>query len=329
MSAATVDIDLTESSTPCAHDSNKPEHVLARLRLLRQQQTVKPPSASAPPIASSLQAGPEAQAAEPGASATLHRRLNDWLKGERHLQRLHLVGSRQRERSIDALPGASIGPGVQLIERRILLDALPEQLYFAAATPGIAPQALLAIDTETTGLSGGTGTRAFLIGVAAIEDKQLCLRQWLLTGLAGEPLMLEQFRQALIAERHLLSYNGKSFDLPLLRTRFCLHRLRDPSPALGHCDLLHLVRRRYRGQWADCRLQTAERQLLSIVRDDDLPGSEAPAAFRHWLQAGDASNLIRVVKHNAQDLISLVQLALRLGNIDPDRFHLAEQRVPA
>ena len=334
MSETLVDISLTASSV-VAHSADDAQHVLARLRLLRQQKPASTALSVGQPLAPSnklatVDSAPATQAKlspEPSTSAALHRRLNDWLKAPRHQQRLQLLGGGQRQHSVKALPGANIGPGLQLIERRIQLDTLPDRLYFAADTPGIPPHALLAIDTETTGLSGGTGTRAFLIGVAAIEGKALCLRQWLLTGLAGEPAMLEQFRQSLITDCHLLSYNGKSYDLPLLRTRFRLHRLDGPSEDLHHIDLLHLVRRRYRGRWTDCRLTTVERQLLSIVRDDDLPGSEAPAAFRRWLQAGDASNLIRVVKHNAQDLISLVQLALRLGNIDPDRFHLASQRA--
>nr|WP_225444533.1 ribonuclease H-like domain-containing protein [Pseudomarimonas arenosa] len=206
------------------------------------------------------------------------------------------------------------------------LAEIPTELRFQHREQAIDPRHLLAIDTETTGLAGGTGTRAFLVGIAFIEQNELCLRQWLLSGLSGEVAMLQAFGQYLCAQHHLLSYNGKSYDLPLLRTRFCLHRLPDPSRELPHTDLLHLVRRRYRGLWADCRLQTVERQLLSIVRNDDLPGSEAPAAFRRWLQRADATQLNRVVEHNAQDLVSLMRLALRLGDIDPDQYRLHAPR---
>lgn len=211
------------------------------------------------------------------------------------------------------LPGAMLSPGLQLIETRTPL-ASGGALQFDHAELGQVDAArLLAIDTETTGLAGGSGTRAFLIGAADWQDGVLRVRQLLLTSLAAEGAMLDAFAGWLAARPILLSYNGKCFDVPLLRTRMRLHR-RDPRALdLAHVDLLYGVRRRYRQRWENCRLATAERELLELARANDLPGSEAPEAFRRWLRDGETDGITRAATHNAQDLVSLVQLAVRLG----------------
>ncbi|MEG3193077.1 ribonuclease H-like domain-containing protein [Lysobacter sp. D1-1-M9] len=110
----------------------------------------------------------------------------------------------------------------------------------------------------------------------------------------------------------LSSYNGRCYDSPLLKTRYRLARLPDPITPLDHVDLLHPTRRRYRGVWENCRLATIERELLKIVREDDLPGSEAPAAWLGWLRGGPARNLRRVAAHNHQDVVTLARLMTRL-----------------
>jgi uncharacterized protein YprB with RNaseH-like and TPR domain len=210
-------------------------------------------------------------------------------------------------------PGETIAPGVQLIEHHYPLPRCAALQFDHAELGQVDIGRLLAIDTETTGLAGGSGTRAFLIGAAHWQEGELCVRQLLLSSLAGEAAMLDLFAGWLAQRPVLLSYNGKSFDVPLLRTRFRLHR-RDPRPLdLAHVDLLYGVRRRYRSRWENCRLVTAERELLDLARSNDLPGSEAPAAFRRWLRSGEAEGITRAATHNAQDLVSLVQLAIRLG----------------
>ena len=167
---------------------------------------------------------------------------------------------------------------------------------------------LLAFDTETTGLAGGTGTRAFMIGAADFVDGALRIRQLCITTLGAERAMLKTFSTWLRPETVLVSYNGRSYDRPLLTTRYRLARLRDPLIELRHLDLLHPVRRRYRGVWANCKLATVERELLGVLREDDLPGSEAPAAWLNYLRGGSADKLRRVGLHNAQDLRSLFGL---------------------
>ncbi len=114
----------------------------------------------------------------------------------------------------------------------------------------------------------------------------------------------------------LVSYNGKCYDAPLLATRYRLARLPNPLAGLAHLDLLHPVRRHWKGQWENCRLATAERQLLGVVREDDLPGSEAPAAWLTYLRGGSAANLRRVAEHNAQDLKSLAGVLLHMAALE-------------
>ncbi len=217
------------------------------------------------------------------------------------------------------LPGDEIAPGLRLIESRIPFAAPPAALpmAFARRTDHVDPRALLFFDTETTGLAGGTGTRAFMIGAAdwhhdPLRGDGLRVRQLLITTLAAETSMLQVFASWLTPDTVLSSYNGRCYDAPLLKTRYRLARMFDPIVALDHVDLLFPTRRRYRGTWENCRLSTIERELLRIAREDDLPGSEAPAAWLSYLRGGSARNLRRVAAHNHQDVVTLALLLLRL-----------------
>lgn len=214
------------------------------------------------------------------------------------------------------LPGDEIAPGLRLIETTFPSDSPPQQLCgaFDRREAMIPTSDVLFFDTETTGLAGGTGTRAFMIGTAQWRSDGLHIRQWLMTTLSAERDLLVAFADTLHADIILASYNGKSYDAPLLATRFRLARLRNPLVGLEHIDLLYPTRRSYRGRWENCRLATIERQLLGIVREDDLPGSEAPAAWLGYLRGGSARNLRRVADHNRQDLASLAGLLPRLAD---------------
>jgi uncharacterized protein YprB with RNaseH-like and TPR domain len=208
------------------------------------------------------------------------------------------------------LPGDEIAPGLRYLESRHDAPTLPPQLdaSFAKNFDTVARDHLLFFDTETTGLAGGTGTRAFMIGASDLVDGQLRIRQLLTTTMAAEDAMLRIFAGWLSPQTVLVSYNGRSYDAPLLKTRYRLARLPCPITPLAHLDLLHPVRRRYRGQWENCRLGTVERRLLRVLRDDDLPGSEAPRAWRDYLLGGPATDLRRVLAHNHTDVRSLAQL---------------------
>ena len=176
---------------------------------------------------------------------------------------------------------------------------------------------LLFFDTETTGLAGGTGTRAFMIGTARWCDAGLRLRQWWMTALAAERDLLAAFAEETAHDASngavLVSFNGKSYDAPLLAARYRLARMPNPMAGLAHVDLLYSSRRRYRGHWENCRLATLERRVLGVAREDDLPGSEAPGAWLRYLRGGDARDLRRVVDHNRQDVVSMASLLLHLS----------------
>ncbi|MGO4700704.1 ribonuclease H-like domain-containing protein [Dyella sp. 2RAB6] len=215
--------------------------------------------------------------------------------------------------------GRELAPGLWLAEEATDWPSmpLPFDASFAKVPGQIDPADVLFLDTETTGLAGGTGTRAFMIGVARWAGRRFLLSQLTITTLAGELAMLEQLRAWLTPATVLATYNGKSYDAPLLTTRFRLERMASPLQGLRHIDLLHAVRRRWRAHWPNCKLATVERQLLGVVREDDLPGAQAPAAWLRFLRAGDPVDLYRVLQHNAQDLRSLAGVLSHMVALDP------------
>lgn len=211
------------------------------------------------------------------------------------------------------LPGEEIAPGLRLTQSLQPADDVPALLDGSFAKRGNIPTAqALFFDTETTGLAGGVGTRAFMIGASDWVDGQLRVRQLTITTTGAEPAMLEAFRSWLRPDTLLVSYNGRSYDAPLLAGRYRLARMGAPLQGIDHLDLLYPTRRRYKGRWENCRLATIERHALGIVREDDLPGSEAPAAWLGYLRGGSASALRGVFRHNQQDVVTLAQLLLHL-----------------
>jgi hypothetical protein len=183
------------------------------------------------------------------------------------------------------------------------------------------PSGWCLLDTETSSLAGGTGTWVFACGLGRPEGDALVLRQYLLTRLDAEGAFLAALIQALAGCDLLVSYNGKSFDLPLLATRFRLAGLHPGLDGMAHLDLLHPIRRAFSTVWADCRLGTAEGRLLGLRRQGDLPGSEAPRAWLDWLRLGETAGLAGVLDHNRLDLLSLATLPapLALTLSDPAR----------
>ncbi len=322
---------------------------LERLRLLRRQagDAGKPASTVASPGSRSASGAAPALpgAANDAKQPAAPRSVFAWVEQEiRHKQNAvsppphpladaaglrRLLGVRDRgadslparRRNVDReLPGSEISPGLHLIEAFLPVEipVAPLSLAFARREQEqVAPGDLLFFDTETTGLAGGTGTRAFMIGAAdwtvdAQRGPGLRIRQLLMATMAAETAMLRTFAGWLQPRTVLCSYNGRCYDAPLLKTRYRLARAGDPLAALDHVDLLFPTRRRYRGRWENCRLATIERQLLQVVREDDLPGSEAPAAWLRYLRGGDAVDLRRVGKHNHQDVVTLSLLVQRL-----------------
>lgn len=169
------------------------------------------------------------------------------------------------------------------------------------------------MDAETTGLAGGTGTLVFLLGLARLDDDGLVLRQYFLTGFSGEAALLESAAEFSHDAGTLVTYNGKSFDAPLMAARYRLAGTMDPFAALPHLDLLHPTRCAFASRWEDCRLQTAERRLIGFQRVNDLPGSLVPEAWFGWVRGGATHMLPKVLEHNRWDLVSLAALLSALG----------------
>lgn len=226
----------------------------------------------------------------------------------------NLVQGRDRRLSqpLAAPAGVEVAPGVFLVERRIEGAATDSAWMPWGELGHVARERLVCFDTETTGLAGGVGTRAFMIGALQWRGASLHMRQLYLTTMAGEAAMLRIFASWLAADSIFISYNGRSYDAPLLKGRYRLNRLPCPFADRGHVDLLYPTRRAWRGVWENCRLATIERNLLGIVRDDDLPGSQAPAAWLAFLRGHSAINLRRVIAHNDQDVVTLAALLDRL-----------------
>ena len=273
-----------------------------RLTTLRQQRGTQRPSPPAPP---------------PGPSVA------------EQLQRLRgaaapSVDPAQRDTRIAALlEGKTIAPGVVVVDRHVPLSS-------RHGTRGLAPivtvghpsceqpiqaQHLVFMDTETTGLSGGTGTLAFLLGMGRIDGELLCLRQFFLTSFAGEAALLRAAVEWIGTRRHLVTFNGKSFDAPLMATRYRLANLTSPFATMAHVDLYHPTRRAFGTRWSDCRLQTAEQRLCGFIRRDDLPSHEIPEAWFTFMRRGTTHRLPAILTHNYWDVLSLVALWSALADV--------------
>jgi uncharacterized protein len=162
----------------------------------------------------------------------------------------------------------------------------------------------LYLDTETTGLSRGTGTVAFLVGLAAFDEAGLFVEQVLVRNLGEEAPMLAHVRARIEAASMLVTFNGKSFDTPLLRTRYAMARIELP-PDRPHLDLLHVARRVHRRR---SKLTALEERVLGLVREGDVPSGEVSARYLDFLRGASELALQGVVEHNAQDVISMVAL---------------------
>ena len=182
---------------------------------------------------------------------------------------------------------------------------------------GVAPQKrLLFLDLETTGLAGGAGTYAFLVGCGWFVNGCFHTRQFFLSSFSAERVLLDAVTELARDVAVVVTYNGKTFDLPLIETRFLLHRLQTPFAELPHVDMLHPARRLWRSEHAEpsavregsasgCRLGELERTLLGHEREGDVPGVEIPSRYFQFVRTGDARPLEAVLEHNRLDLLSL------------------------
>ena len=164
------------------------------------------------------------------------------------------------------------------------------------------------LDTETTGLAGGAGTLAFLIGLGWFEGSGFAVKQLFMRDHSEERAVLSFLRE-LMADRHfLVTFNGKAFDVNLLAGRFVLNRLADPLTPLPHLDLLHPARRLLGHRLENVRLVTLEGEILGLEREGDIPGHEIPQRYFDWLRYRDGRLMDAVFHHNRLDVISMAAL---------------------
>ena len=181
---------------------------------------------------------------------------------------------------------------------------------FGLQTPGapLKPEQLIFLDTETTGLSGGVGTLAFQVGVGYIRDGRFVVEQYLMRDYPEEPYMLSLLCDTLRPFRALVTFNGRSFDAPLLRNRLLLNRLDVGAIPDLHFDLLYPSRRLWKLRLGSCRLSRLEEELLGVCREDDLPGALVPQTYFQYLKDRRFEPIHRILLHNRQDIVSLAQL---------------------
>ncbi len=217
-----------------------------------------------------------------------------------------------------------------------LSDLLAFEPRVAAAVAGqpeleaLSHEQLAFVDLETTGLVGGAGTIAFLVGIGTLVGAEFRLRQYFLRELTEEGGMLQALQGDLEAVEAFVTFNGRAFDIPLLENRYVIGlRRRWNLTARPHLDLLYPARRLWRRELPDCRLGTLERRVLTVERSTkDVPGDEIPGIYLDYLRTRDATEIARVVYHNAVDILSLVgvaaQVLSRHSQSDPSELSASE-----
>ncbi len=175
------------------------------------------------------------------------------------------------------------------------------------------------LDTETTGLSGGTGTYAFLVGVGRYDGQEFHLAQFFMRDPMEEPALLAALTEFLRPCQALVTFNGKGFDVPLLNTRYITNGERSPLASMAHLDLLPLARRLWRSRLPSRALGYLEEHILGLVRDEeDVPGWVIPSLYFGYLRSGDARSMKSVFYHNAVDVLSLAALLSHVAGMLDD-----------
>ena len=187
---------------------------------------------------------------------------------------------------------------------------------------GRIPRRTIFIDLETTGLSGGAGTVAFLLGCGYFDLGAFQVRQFLLTSHSAERALLCAAAEFFEGAELIVTFNGKTFDVPVMETRWVFHRMEMPLDGVPHFDMLHPARRLWRSRTGDasmddggCRLTTLERVLMGVRRVGDVPGFEIPSRFFGFLRTGDPRPLEPVLEHNRLDLVSLAAVTGRAARL--------------
>ncbi len=210
-----------------------------------------------------------------------------------------------------------------VLKRRVCLDcpSFQSSISLARLSRQQMPHAIelqdcLFFDLETTGLSGGAGTYPFLLGFGYFEAERFVIEQYFLPDFGREYFVFKEIEPLLAQKRFLISYNGKSYDLPLLKSRAIMNRLNIDFERLQHIDLLHLARRVWKDSQERCDLNSVESLQLGLTRQGDIYGGWIPQAYLNFLNTGVIHEMIATIEHNVQDIHSLAKLLLRLAEIE-------------
>ncbi len=257
--------------------------------------------------------------------------------------------SRPRPPAVSSdLPGREITTrlgGFQLVENFYALDHQHGPVRFGdlfahnsttaarlardEALAGCDLRSLAFLDTETTGLAGGAGTLVFLVGLGLFEGDQFVLRQYFMRDPGEEEALLNTLVADLDGRAGWVTFNGRSFDLPLLETRLTMIGQRGALGRRPHLDLLHPARRLYQRRLPSCKLGEIESSIFHIIREqDDVPGELIPQMYLDYLRTGDPSDMRRVIYHNAMDVLSLVTLATHLLAVFSTQFSNLHAKRP-
>jgi hypothetical protein len=175
---------------------------------------------------------------------------------------------------------------------------------------GCSRDDMVFLDTETTGIQGGTGIVPFLVGLGYFRNDDFHLVQYFIRDFDEEPSMLLALGNLLQRFKLVITYNGSTFDLPLLETRFTLARLNSPFADLVHLDLLPAARRLWRNGHGSCRLAALENKIAMFFRGSDIPGGMIPRAYFEFLHGRGATVMKSVLQHNRDDILSLLALSV-------------------
>lgn len=198
-------------------------------------------------------------------------------------------------------------PAASFADARHLSASILREIYGAEFPASVQTRDLLFLDTETTGLSRGAGTVAFLVGVGYFTDQHFVVEQYLMRDYDEELFVLEEVSKLLRAFPVLVTFNGRTFDLPVLQNRLLLNRFPD-KPGGVHADVLYPSRRIWKLRLGQCNLQRLEEHVLGVTREGDLPGELIPQTYFQYLKNRDFEPVRHIMAHNRQDILSLAQL---------------------
>ena len=210
--------------------------------------------------------------------------------------------------------------------RRLEQHTLRLMLGREEMRPAIEPSSLLFLDTETTGLNGGAGTVAFLIGLGKFSGDEFVVTQYLMRDYDEEPFVLAPLLEELERCEAVVTFNGASFDMPLIQSRLTMNRMHRGYEPPDNIDLVHIARRVFRMRVRPCKLTQLESEVFGLPRQDDLPGSEVPARYFTYIKTGEAALLEDIMEHNAQDIVSMARLLYALVNLHERPLEAKDQR---